>query len=164
MTPLPGEWKDFFVTAAGAAAALSGLLFVALSINLSKILSVHGLPARAGETLIVLSGGMLLSLLCLVPGQSLVLSGSEIFLLALVIWGFVTFHHLRGFKRRYYLSSGHAAFVIGLSQSALIPLMVSGALLIAHCQYALYWLALGILLSFVDALVNAWVLLVEILR
>ncbi len=31
-------WHDFFIGAAGAAAALTGLLFVSLSINLEQIL------------------------------------------------------------------------------------------------------------------------------
>ena len=34
------EWHDFFLAQVGAAAALLGLLFVALSINLQRILSI----------------------------------------------------------------------------------------------------------------------------
>jgi hypothetical protein len=42
-------WENFLVAETGtAAAALAGLLFVAVSINLSRIVSYPGLPGRAG--------------------------------------------------------------------------------------------------------------------
>jgi len=34
----PEEWKDLFVAMAGASAALAGLLFVAVSINVDRII------------------------------------------------------------------------------------------------------------------------------
>jgi hypothetical protein len=34
----PSEWADFFVASAGASAALTGLVFVAVSINIDRIL------------------------------------------------------------------------------------------------------------------------------
>ena len=37
-------WHDFFIGVAGAAAALTGLLFVSLSINLEQILRGRGCP------------------------------------------------------------------------------------------------------------------------
>jgi hypothetical protein len=43
----PSEWTDLFVATAGASAALAGLVFVAVSINLERILSFRGLPERA---------------------------------------------------------------------------------------------------------------------
>ena len=48
----PDVWQSFFVAVISAAAALTGLLFVAVSINLDKILKGRSyLPARAAETL-----------------------------------------------------------------------------------------------------------------
>jgi hypothetical protein len=58
------------VAAAGAAAVLAGLVFVAVSINLERVLEVRGLPGRAGESIMMFVGAMLASLLLLVPGQS----------------------------------------------------------------------------------------------
>jgi hypothetical protein len=48
------EWESLFVAEAGASAALAGLLFVALSINLERILKGTGLPGRAGEAIVLL--------------------------------------------------------------------------------------------------------------
>ncbi len=42
-------WETFFVAEVGAAAALTGLLFVAVSINLTKVLAFPQLPGRAGS-------------------------------------------------------------------------------------------------------------------
>src|ERR1700729_2463722 len=46
-------WTNFGLAAAGTAATLAGLLFVAVSINLKQILEFPNLPARAGQTLIL---------------------------------------------------------------------------------------------------------------
>ena len=47
-------WESFFLGEVGATAALTGLLFVAVSINLRPILEYPWLPALAGETLLIL--------------------------------------------------------------------------------------------------------------
>jgi hypothetical protein len=46
MSPYSTEgWSDLFLAGAGAAAALTVLVFVALSINLQRILDLPGLSA-----------------------------------------------------------------------------------------------------------------------
>jgi hypothetical protein len=40
-------WESFFVAQVGASAAVAGLVFVGVSINLDKILKYAGLPGRA---------------------------------------------------------------------------------------------------------------------
>ncbi len=66
----PSDWSDLFVATAGASAALAGLVFVAVSINIERILKFSGLPERALETVLLLLGVLLVSVVGLIPGQS----------------------------------------------------------------------------------------------
>jgi hypothetical protein len=64
----PADWQSFYVAVVGAAAALTGLLFVAVSINLANILKEDSmLPTRAAETLGALLFVMVAAALTLVP-------------------------------------------------------------------------------------------------
>jgi modulator of FtsH protease len=51
MPPL-SEWQTLLAVQAGAAATLTGLVFVAVSINLASILETPGLPSRAAESIV----------------------------------------------------------------------------------------------------------------
>jgi hypothetical protein len=61
-------WENFFISEVGAAAALAGLLFVGVSINLTRILSLPRLPNRALLALVILLAILVVSSLLLVPG------------------------------------------------------------------------------------------------
>jgi hypothetical protein len=62
-------WHDFFLTAAGASAALLGLLFVGVSINLAAIAGEErvALRARAGQAFVNLLFALVIALLMLIP-------------------------------------------------------------------------------------------------
>src|SRR6202012_809473 len=61
---------------------LLGLLFVAVSINIERILSYKGLPERALETLMLLLGVLIVSIAGLMPGQGHVAFGIELLVIA----------------------------------------------------------------------------------
>jgi hypothetical protein len=53
---------------------------------------------------------------------------------------------------------------IVLAQGAVLPLLIAGVSLLLLTGGGLYWLVPGIVLRLVVAVLDAWVLLVEILR
>src|SRR5215472_6968534 len=76
----PSDWHDFFVGTIGASAALTGLLFVAISINLQQILKYSQLPGRAAGTLGILVCALVVSGFGLAPGQGNRALGLEVLL------------------------------------------------------------------------------------
>jgi hypothetical protein len=62
-----GAWHDFFVTAGTAAAALTGLLFVALSIQLDRVLGHPEHRFRARGNFFGLTVVMVMALVVLMP-------------------------------------------------------------------------------------------------
>jgi hypothetical protein len=76
-------WHDFFLASAGATAALLGLLFVGVSINLSAIAAAErvDLRARAGQAFVNLVMVLVISLIMLIPDPD---PGSIAFSLGLV--------------------------------------------------------------------------------
>ena len=78
-------WHDLFVGVSGAAAVLTGLLFVSLSINVRQILGQAWLPRRAGLTLVLLFEAMVIAILGLVPALILLLSVGVVYAWVLLI-------------------------------------------------------------------------------
>jgi modulator of FtsH protease len=160
----PSEWSDLFVATAGASAALLGLLFVAVSINLERILAYEGLPERALETLLLLLGVLVVAIVGLIPAESVTALGLELLFVALVVAVIVlrlpaTRAEETGKEpARWRLSR------IGIRLMGTVPLMIGGLSVLVEAGGGLYWIAAGIVLAIVGAVANAWVLLVEILR
>ena len=155
------EWHELFVAAAGAAAALAGLVFVAVSINVERILSFHGLPERALQTILLLLGAVVVSILGLIP-QSTNTLAIEL-LVATVMLCVGLFYSARAAfdtgGNRTWLMSRLVVVVPGS-----VPYLVGAVSLLIGSGGGLAWIAVGILGAMIGAVVNAWVLLVEILR
>jgi hypothetical protein len=157
------EWSDLFVATAGASAALAGLVFVAVSINIDRILSFPGLPDRAAATVSLLVSVVLASVIGLIPGQSGVALGAELLGEGLVLGAMIFHFHRRslvrgGFTRRARLVR-HLPIALGT-----VPLIVGGASVLAGAGGGLYWTGAGVLGAIAAGVLNAWILLVEILR
>lgn len=158
------EWSTFLSAQASASASLTGLVFVAVSINLARVISVPGLVGRAAESIIQLFGVFIISTVGLVPKQSGDSLGVEILALASVFWLLQTLLQVMYMKRR----SGHPLLWLMSrviqTQLGSIPFFVSGVLLIRGSSTGMDWLVPGFILSLLSGVVNAWVLLIEILR
>ncbi len=156
-------WSDLFVASAGAAAALAGLVFVAVSINIDRILSYQGLPERALETVLTLLVVVLVSIIGLIPGQSDTALGIELLatagVYALVISRLSNQALPPGAEPRRWIVG--RMFVRAI---AALPLLIGAISIIAGTGGGLYWVVAGIAGAIIGGVANAWVLLVEILR
>ena len=148
-------WQNFFGYLAGAAATLTGLLFVAISLRPQEIATSDFLKVRAANGLIALMGVVITSLLMLIPvtyARWLVVAAALVALAELA-------HSLPG--RRTLKSSP-----LGLRQriaydAVLGVLVVAGALgsLNLHPELAFAAIALGQLALVVLAASAAWLLI-----
>jgi hypothetical protein len=165
----PEAWDSFLVAAAGASAALAGLLFVGVSISLPTIAASPRLVRRSLEAFVVLVEVLLVSTLTLVPDVDHTTLGVSLLAIAVPCWGLITAAHARTLRDRPGAEAGNAPRLsvpvqILLAQAATVPFIVGAATLIAESGGGLYWFAPGVLVAFTAALADAWVLLIEIQR
>ncbi|MGY1616790.1 hypothetical protein ACI797_08590 [Geodermatophilus sp. SYSU D00691] len=158
----PEAWSDLAVAAVGACAALTGLLFVAVSINLARVLEFPDLPGRAARTLGLLVGLLAAGVCVLVPGQPVGALAAELGAVGLLLVVAALVPLLRGGT-----SSGTSRRRLVAPVLLLVPsaaLAACAVSLLAGAGGGLYWLAVALVTGMAGASANAWVLLVEINR
>jgi hypothetical protein len=163
------DWHEFFLAEAGAAAVLTGLVFVGVSINLDKIRSNpnYGLTGRALEALILLIAALIASSLLLVPGQGMALDGVEVLAVGVVDWAAIVAINLLHLRNWQSLVLPLRLAFVGhevLGQVATLPFVAAGVAVLDWGIGGLYWLVAGVVLSFLVAVAGAWILLIEIHR
>lgn len=165
----PEAWETFAAANAGAAAALAGLLFVGVSINVNVIVQSPRVTGRAFEAFMMLVTVLVVSVLVLVPGIPTTALGIALVVFGAAVWVIVTREALGAFPRfggsdDGTAPRGSATARTALGQLAVVPIVIAGVTLLAGSGGGLYWLAPAVILAYVSALANAWVLLIEILR
>jgi modulator of FtsH protease len=157
-------WENFLVAQVGASAALAGLLFVGVSLNLPKIIVGTSLPNRALQALTFLMTILILSSLLLMPGQPLSLAGAETLSVGITLWVLVLgldIQNLRKTERQY------RRFIVQnsvLNQVTVLAYILTGFAILGLGAGGLYGLALIAIFSYLKAVSDAWVLLIEINR
>jgi hypothetical protein len=165
----PAAWETFAAANAGAAAALAGLLFVGVSINVNEIVQSRRLTGRAFEAFMLLVSTLVVSVLVLVPDISETGLGIALVVVGAIGWLAVTRQHVRALPRFGGEDDGNApkgssTVRITLGQLAIVPIAIAGITLLVGCGGGLFWVAPAVIFAYVAALTNAWVLLIEILR
>jgi len=158
------QWANFFAAIAGAAATLTGLIFVGVSISLNKILSIPKMPARALGALTVLVNMLIIAVLCLIPGQAASSLGIELLCISVLAWLFILRLDLGLINKIEAQYKKYSFQNIVFSQIALLPFIIGGIIILNTGFTGIYWLIPGIVFSFIKAVTDAWVLLIEIHR
>ena len=150
-------WSDYGVAIVGAAAALAGLLFVAVSVNSAWFSSSDAHRGRAGQALVLFVVPLVTGTLLLIPGQTATVLGIEIIVFGLLVGRVVL--ALGGVKLK---DEPRAIVVIDRVSPRLLvtlALIVCGTSLIVGHFGGLYWLAGAHVGALLAGLLNAWVFL-----
>ncbi len=157
-------WVNFGVAQVGASAALVGLVFVAVSINLAQIVASPRMPDRALGTLLALATVLAECSLLVAPLGSPGLAGSAILLVALAFGVAQAVVHRRLLRRTTRRHRRGDWWLVALTYLGLLAFLAAGGGALAGRAGGLSWLVPGVLLSYLVALIGAWVLLIEIKR
>jgi hypothetical protein len=158
------KWHSYFSVTASASATLTGLIFIGVSINLNKILQFRQLPGRALGTLVLLTNNLLVSSFCLIPDQTLFSLAIKLLFLTLSVWLFNTRLDILSIKEKDKTFRPQNIQNMVFNQLTIAPFVISSICLLQSNPIGIDWLIPGIALSFVKAIVDAWVLVIEIHR
>ena len=164
-----GAWGNFALVVGGASAALTGLLFVAVSLNAPRIAGHPALRASAGQTLVLFVVPLLSSILLMVPGQPRWVLGTELTVLA-VLAGLVIVivGRNKAVSADSTQNSATARFLRALDRSSpnlltVVFLATSGITFSAGHGGGLYWLVPSAVVALVGGVMNAWLFLTRLI-
>ena len=158
-------WIPYFSAIASAAAALTGLIFVAVSINLAAIMKQVWLVDRAAESVMQLMGALIFATFALIPQQPLVALGLEVLATATLLWSTQTWLQVQYLRARLGHPLHWSVVRVVQTQLAYLPLLTGGTLLLLSApREGFDCMVAGLTFSILAGVANAWVLLVEILR
>ncbi len=153
-------WLGFGEALTAVAGALTGLLFVAVSVKSDALAASRSLSSRAAQTLVLFMTSVLVGLLLVAPQPSAAL-GSELLAVAVV-----SGTALRILDRRagHGSDQGVARYIEKFSPNLITAGLVgaAGLTFLLKAGGGLYWLIPAALASLLGGVVNAWLFLVKV--
>ena len=156
---LPGMWHDFGVTIGGLAGALTGLLFVAVSIKSDTLAKSRSLRSRAAQTLVLFMTSALAAIILVAPQPGDALGGELVTLAVASGAALVVLDRQGGHDP----TSQVARYIERASPNAVTQVLfgVAGITFLITAGGGLYWLIPAAVSSLVGGVINAWLFLVH---
>jgi hypothetical protein len=157
-----GEWTDFAVVVGGASAALTGLLFVAISINIGPIGRSLSLRSRGAQTLVLFAVPLIASIVLAVPDQGPLALGVELVVVVGIAGAGLLTLDRRATREQ---ESPPLASTLDHVTPNIITLALTaaaGVLLITDHEWGLYLLVPSTVIGIVGGIANAWLFLTRI--
>ena len=159
----PDEWSNFFVLVGTGSAALTGLVFVAISVNLRDVIKDATHTYRAINMLNGFTSVFILSSLALMGHQTHQTVGLEWLLVSLLAGAINTHGYIRGFSltgSRYALS----LFRIAGGSACYLGQIVGSAMFSLGFGWGIYVAATALVINFYFLVSGSWLLIVGTLH
>lgn len=152
------QWHDFFIMVGGASAALTGLVFVAMSLNLEDIAKDITHRNRAIGTLIGFTSVFIICALVLMGGQNYRAVGTE----WLIIAGIAAIVYIIGYvqaRKRGRSALGLNFYRIVLGTCMYVAEVIGAIMITLGYEMGLYVAAIAMILLLAHMITGAWLLI-----
>jgi hypothetical protein len=154
----PGQWNDFFILVGTGAVTLTGLVFVAMSLNIKAIAGDATHRYRAINTLTGLALVFLRCALVLMGAQNHRSIGAELF----IVSGLSAAVFVKGYARAIRMSSGlRLSRIVGGTLVHLVEMIGAALFFLGHLA-GLYIAAVAIVTTTCYMITAAWLLVVGV--